>query len=79
MREIKGHRYVYFWHYEDRGGRSAQAYTYLGPARSTATSRRASDAIEAYHARVADALRRDLAAQRAQVAALRGSSRASAD
>lgn len=75
VREIKGHPYVYFWHYEDRYGRSSQVFTYLGPARSLATTRRASEAIDAHYARAADALRNDLAAHRAQVAALRGSGR----
>jgi len=31
---------VYFWHYEDRGGRSTQVYGYMGPRRSDANSRR---------------------------------------
>src|SRR3989442_95156 len=31
IKEIKGRDYVYFWHYEDRGGRSRQVYQYIGP------------------------------------------------
>lgn len=71
VREIKGHDYVYFWHYEDRGGRSRQVHDYMGPRRSPATARRTSEAVEAYYARAAETLRRDLAAHRAAVASLR--------
>ncbi len=47
VREIKGHAYVYFWHYEDREGRSHQIHEYVGPARAAGTSRRLVDRIDA--------------------------------
>src|SRR2546428_9764238 len=37
---LRGHDYVYFWHYENRGGRSRQVYEYMGPCRSLDTARR---------------------------------------
>ncbi len=69
--EIRGHDYVYFWHYEDRGGRSHQVHVYVGPARAPATSRRLSDLLEAYYARAGQQLARDLAERRMAAAALR--------
>ena len=33
-KEIRGRPYLYFWHYEDRGGRRVQVFRYLGAARS---------------------------------------------
>ncbi|MGQ0798291.1 MAG: hypothetical protein ACT4OI_10595 [Methanobacteriota archaeon] len=30
---IRGRRYLYFWHYESRGGGRRQVEEYLGPAR----------------------------------------------
>ncbi len=70
-KEIKGHDYVYFWHYEDRDGRSRQVQAYVGPSRSPATSRRLGDLLEAYYARVGHELARDLADHRQAVANLR--------
>lgn len=64
VKEVKGHDYVYFWHYEDRGGRSRQVHVYVGPRRSAATSRRLSELLEAYYARVAHEIARQLAAAR---------------
>ena len=72
VKEIKGHEYVYFWHYEERGGRSRQVFDYIGPRRFPGTARRLSDSLEAYYARAADRMRRDLAAHRAAIEALRG-------
>lgn len=71
VKAVKGQDYVYFWHYEDRAGRSRQVYEYLGPRRSAATARRVGEAVEAYFARASDDLRRQLGAHRAAIAALR--------
>ena len=30
VREIRGHRYFYFWHYEREGGRSVRKEDYVG-------------------------------------------------
>ena len=71
VKEIKGHDYVYFWHYEDRGGRSRQVHAYVGARRSAATARRLSELVEAYYARAAQQLARELAAHRQAAASLR--------
>ncbi len=39
-KEIRGRPYLYFWHYEDRGGRRVQVFRYLGSARSEAARQR---------------------------------------
>ncbi len=71
VREIEGHAYVYFWHYEDREGRSRQIHEYVGPTRAAGTSRRLVDRIDAYYARASAHLARDLAGRRAAANALR--------
>lgn len=72
VKPVKGRDYVYFWRYEDRGGRSRQVYVYMGPRDSAGTARRLAEALEAYHAGASDGLRRHLARQRAAIAALHG-------
>jgi len=72
VKSVKGQDHVYFWRYEDRGGRSRQVYVYIGPRRSAGTARRLAEALEAYYASAADDLRRQLGGQRAAIAALRG-------
>ena len=67
---VRGHDYVYFWHYENRGGRSRQVYEYMGPRRSLDTARRLAAAVEAYYAVAENDLRRQLVGQRAAIAAL---------
>ena len=71
VKEIKSHDYIYFWHYEDRGGRSRQIHVYVGAKGSAATARRLSDLIEAYYARAAQQLAREFAIRRQAAAALR--------
>ncbi len=71
IKQIKRRDYVYFWHYEDRGGRSAQVYEYMGPRRSASTARRLAEALEAYYARAEGELRRELGAARGSIANLR--------
>jgi len=57
-KEIRGRPYLYFWHYEERGGRRVQVYRYLGPARSEGARQRGVQEIEAYYDRVGSDLRR---------------------
>ncbi len=71
IKAVNGQDYVYFWHYEDRGGRSRQVYEYMGPRRSVATARRLSEALEAYYAAASDEMRRQLGGHRSAIAALR--------
>ena len=71
VKAVKGQDYVYFWHYEDRGGRSRQVYDYMGPCRSAGTARRLAEALEAYYASAGEDLRRQLGGHRSAIAALR--------
>jgi len=57
-KEIRGRPYLYFWHYEDRGGRRVQVFRYLGAARSEATRARLTEAVDAYFDRVTGEIRR---------------------
>jgi len=72
VKAVRAHDYVYFWRYEDRGGRSHQVYVYMGPRRSAGTTRRLAEALEAYYASAADDLRRQLGGHRAAIVALHG-------
>src|SRR2546430_12925544 len=62
---VRGHDYVYFWHYENRGGRSRQVYEYMGPRRSLDTARRLAAAVDAYYAGAEKDPPRPLVGQRA--------------
>ena len=71
VKAVKGQDYVYFWHYEDRGGRSRQVYEYMGSRRSAGTARRLAEALEAYYASAGEDLRRLLSGHRSAIATLR--------
>jgi len=57
-KEIRGRPYLYFWQYEERGGRRVQAFRYLGSARSEAARRRLEEALDAYLGRLEAEIRR---------------------
>ena len=57
-KEIRGRPYLYFWHYEERGGRRVQVFQYLGSARSAAARQRLAEALDAYLERAGGELRR---------------------
>jgi len=57
-KEIRGRRYLYFWHYEERGGRRVQAFRYLGALRSDAARAKLEEALDAYLERLTAELRR---------------------
>ncbi len=71
VKTIRGSEYVYFWHYEDRGGRSRQVQDYVGARQSPATSRRLLDRLDAYSARAGPELDRERASSRLAAASLR--------
>lgn len=54
---VKGHTYLYFWHYEERGGRRSQIKEYVGPARSSETHADALRRCEEYFRRASRELR----------------------
>ena len=70
IKQVNGREYVYFWHYEARGGRSRQVYDYMGPRRSSTTAEQLSHALEAYYAAASEELRRELHGQRSAITAL---------
>src|SRR5439155_13177533 len=57
-KEIRGRRYLYFWHYEERGGRRVQAFRYLGALRSEVARQKLEEVLDAYLDRLAAELRR---------------------
>ncbi len=66
-KEIRGRPYLYFWHYEERGGRRVQVFQYIGSPRSLAARGRLEVAIAAYYDRVAVELRERRAALMARL------------
>ncbi len=56
-KEIRGRPYLYFWHYEDAGGRRVQVFQYIGSPRSLAARGRLEAAVAAYYDRVTAELR----------------------
>ncbi len=56
-KEIRGRPYLYFWHYEERGGRRVQVFQYIGSPRSPAARARLEAAVAAYYERVTGELR----------------------
>ena len=70
LKVVHGQEYIYFWHYEDRSGRSRQVYEYMGPRRSAGTASRLAEAVEAYYASAGDDLGRQLGRQRPAIADL---------
>lgn len=57
-KEIRGRPYLYFWHYEDRGGKRVQVFRYLGSPGSDVTRQKLAEALDAYLDRVGTDLRR---------------------
>ena len=51
VNRIKGHEYVYFWHYESEDGARKQVQDYVGPARDPASRSEAARRMAAYYDR----------------------------
>jgi len=66
---VRGRPYLYFWHYEARGGRRVQIKEYVGAARLDRTRTEAARRCEAYYRRAADTLVRMRDAALASLAA----------
>ncbi len=56
-KEIRGRPYLYFWHYEERGGRRVQVFRYIGSPTSAAARPKLEAAIAAYYDQLAVELR----------------------
>jgi hypothetical protein len=55
---VRGRAYLYFWHYEARGGRRVQIKEYVGPATVSKAHDEARRRCEAYYAHAALELER---------------------
>lgn len=64
---VRGHAYLYFWHYETRGPSRVQIKEYVGPARSSRSYAEAARRCEAYYERAAGELERLRAASLAAI------------
>src|SRR3989454_3898117 len=51
VREIRGHRYFYFWHYEREGGRSVRREDYMGRVEDERARHDILRPMVAYHGR----------------------------
>ena len=66
---VHGRPYLYFWHYETRGGRREQLEEYIGPARSDRSREEIARRAAAYVARAEGELAIFLRDLRAELAA----------
>lgn len=74
---IRERRYLYFWHYETRGGSRVQVKEYVGPADSLRARTEAGRRTEAYYAHTAEELERTRIANLAGIRAVGHTGRAS--
>jgi len=71
LHTVHGRPYLYFWHYETKGGSRVQVKEYVGPARSGRSIAEATGRCEGYYERAVGELQR-LRAE--SLATIRGSS-----
>ncbi len=69
VREIRGHRYFYFWHYERLAGRSVRKEDYLGRVESPRARDELLRRMAAYHRRAEEEFARRRAAVERSIAA----------
>ena len=62
-REIRGHRYFYFWHYEREGGRSVRREDYVGRVDDEKARHDVLRRMASYHGRA----EQDFARRRARI------------
>jgi len=67
---VRGKRYLYFWHYEARGGSRVQVKEYVGPIGSPRARSEAALRCEAYYVRAAEDLARSRSASLAEIRAM---------
>src|SRR2546430_11188930 len=48
VKTVRRRRYLYFWHYENRGGRREQVEEYVGPANDSGTRETVARKVAAY-------------------------------
>jgi hypothetical protein len=69
---VRGKRYLYFWHYETRGGSRVQVKEYVGPTGSPRARSDVAARCEAYYARAAEDLERLRGASLAEIRTMGG-------
>ena len=68
---VRERRYLYFWHYETKGGRRRQIKDYVGPVDSPHTRDDAARLCEDYYRRMAHELKRAREASLGELRSLR--------
>ncbi len=68
IKTVRRRRYLYFWHYENRGGRRKQVEEYIGPANDPETRDRVALKVAAYAERARTEMGRFVELTRAKMA-----------
>ncbi len=68
VKRVRRGRYLYFWHYEDRGGRREQVEEYVGPAKDLKAREEVARRVAAYADRARSTMGRFVERTRAEMA-----------
>ncbi len=68
VKTVRRRRYLYFWHYESRGGRREQVEEYVGPASDSRTREMVARKVAAYAERAKTELGRFVDFTRSEMA-----------
>jgi len=68
VKTVRRGRYLYFWHYEDRGGRREQIEEYVGPAKDSRSREEIVRRVAAYADRARTTMGRFVERTRAEMA-----------
>jgi len=68
VKTVRRRRYLYFWHYEHRGGRRQQVEEYVGPANDSGARDRVARKVAAYAERARIEMGRFVALTRSEMA-----------
>ncbi len=68
VKTVRKSRYLYFWHYEDRGGRREQIEEYVGPVNDAEAREQIARRVAAYADRARTAMGRFVDRTRAEMA-----------
>ncbi len=68
IKKVRRGRYLYFWHYENRGGRREQVEEYIGPAKDPETRETVARKVAAYAERARTELGRFVELTRSEMA-----------
>src|SRR5437867_9016087 len=68
LKTVRRRRYLYFWHYENRGGRREQVEEYVGPANDSGTRETVARKVAAYAERARTEMGRFVELTRSEMA-----------